>query len=517
MRRSRGPGARIRTTGEAATFLAPAGFAVFAALAGLTGVLGLTGCAGSRTDAPGPEGTPRAAPSERPLPDDLDFPPLEFQPPEPERFELSNGVTVFLLEDRALPLVEVLARFRGGSSHFDRSFYGAASALAGLLRTGGTATLPPDSVDALVEFYALNLGFGSGGTTSFANLEVLQRHLPLAVELWSDLVRRPRFDPSRVEVWRGQELERVRRRRDSPGYFAISEFNRVMYGDHPVGWILDEEDLTPERLAIDRLRHVHRSIYCPGNLILGVTGSVSRAEVTPLLEDALASWAPCPAELRKPSPPATRNRRGVYFIQRALEQSTVYMGHAGGISQADDADYFASRIANAILGASGFTSRLMREVRGSRGYAYGVSSFWTAPLEHQGTFGATTATRSETTIAAIRLIMALVDEMRAAPPTEEEVRTAIDDIVNGFVFNFESPSQVVSRQMLYHAEDMPADWLERYMHGIQAVTPADVHRVMRRHVHPENLTVLILGDGARLDEPPSVLGEVTEIEVERSR
>ena len=86
------------------------------------------------------------------------------------------------------------------------------------------------------------------------------------------MLRAPRFDSVQVELWREAELERVRRRREDLGTAAIGAFNRVMYGDHPIGWELTPADLEPAKLTEDRLRHVHEALICPDNVAFGVVG-----------------------------------------------------------------------------------------------------------------------------------------------------------------------------------------------------------------------------------------------------
>lgn len=448
----------------------------------------------------------------KPAVEALRFPPLRFQPPEPTEFELSNGIKVFYLEDRSLPLVYVFARFRGGSAHFDRSLFAAATAVPALLRTGGTNTLPPDSVDELIEFYALGMSFGSGGQSSFTSLNTLTRHADLALRLWADMLRNPRFDSAQVEVWRARELESVRRRPDNPQSLAFSEFNHLMFGDHPVGWIMEPADLEPENLSPDKLRRVHREIFCRDNATLGITGDIGRREAHAALEEVLGDLPRCPRTLPEPPSPRIRSEGGVFLIPKALEQSTIVMGQPGGIRQRNHRDYFASRVANSILGASGFTSRILSRARTEKGYAYSASSFWTAPLRHEGVVGALTQTKSSTTLPAIRLIRQIMQEMLDAPPTRDEVRVAIDDFVNGFVFNFEDPAAIIARRMSYVEVGLPFNWLQLFLDGIQRVTPADVRAVMRRYVRPHNLTILVVGDSTRFGEPLSALGPVTVIQ-----
>jgi zinc protease len=208
-----------------------------------------------------------------------------------------------------------------------------------------------------------------------------------------------------------------------------------------------------------------------------------------------------------------RREAGVFLIPRDLSQSTVVLAQPGGISQGASDDYFASRIGNSILGASGFNSRLVTRVRTEKGWAYSASSLWTAPSRYEGIIGAVTQTKSESTISAVRLILDTMAEMKAAPPAEAEVDRAVSQIVNGFVFNFQDPAQIVSRQMFYLSQGLPEDWLERYIRGIQRVSPNDVQRVFREYVDPEEMIILILGNPGDFDLPPETLGNVQIWEV----
>lgn len=438
----------------------------------------------------------------------LRFEELRFDPPKAVHHTLASGTDVFFLEDHSLPLVSVYARFKGGYALLPRESYAAAVALPGLLRSGGTETLAPDSVDHLLDFYALQTTFGGGGESTFASLNTLRKHLEPALELWTDILRNPRFDENEVEVWRGRQEESIRRRKDDPGRLAFGEFNRIMYGDHPIGWEMEDADLDPSRFSVETLRSVHRAVFCPGNVVLGVVGDVEWDEVRPLLEGVVADWPPCVGGLLEPRIPDIRREGGVFLIPKDLSQSTVVLAQAGGISQSDDPAYYASRIGNSILGGSGFSSRIVTRVRTEKGYAYSAASVWTTPSRNEGIVGAWTQTKGESTIAAIQLILDTMEEMRQTPPTNAEVDRAIAQIANGFVFNFQDPSQIVSRQMFYLAQGLPEDWLESYLRGIQRVTPSGVRRVFRNHVNTENMVILILGNPENFDLPPETLGEV---------
>jgi len=452
------------------------------------------------------------APVGRVAADTMRFPPLAFHPAEPQ-LERVAGVPVLFLEDHSLPLVSVFARFKGGYGLFPRSEYAAGTALPTLLRYGGTRSLSPDSVDELLEYYAIQTSFGGGGQSVASSMNTLTSHLDTALWLWGQMMRAPRFDSAQVEVWRGQEMESVQRRGDDPGLLAFTEFNRLMYGDHPVGWQMQASDLAPEKLARSVFERLHARIVCPRNLILGATGDVSWEKLKPLLERMLKGWPACSAPLPPWPTPHIRRTPGVLLIPRKLDQSVIVMAQPTNVRIGLEPAFFAAQIGNDILGG-GLSSRLMTQVRTEKGYAYSASSLWTMPRRQDGLMGAVTRTRPESTVAAIRLILKIMDGMRDAPPSAGEVKTAVDQQVNGFVFNFEDAAQIVSRRMFYLSEGLREDWLEQYLKGIQGVTPKMVNQVFRAHVDPARMTILVVGDPDRIGRAAlAALGPLTVLDV----
>jgi zinc protease len=437
----------------------------------------------------------------------LSFPSLQFIPPEPAEYEVL-GVPVVHLEDRSFPLVDVFIQIRGGITHFPRAQAPALSALSTLLRTGGTASLPSDSVDARLDLLAAQLAMGSGGGGSFAALNALTGTVDPALDLMADILIAPRFEASALEVWAGQERDRLRRRAEDPGTLAFGLFNHLLFGDHPVGWILSEADLEGEALSEGMLRTVHRQTHCRENLLIGVSGDWSWDEARPRIEALVARFPPCEAPLPEAPLPTLRAEGGVFVLPRPVEQSQIILGAPGGIRQGDTPDFFASRIANSILGGGGFTSRLVQRVRSEEGLAYSVASIWTSPVRYEGIVGALTATRPERTLEAVSLIVEILHEARATPPSEAEVQRAVDQSVLGSIFAFESAGQIVNRRMGDRAQGLPDDWFARYLDGIQGVTTEAVHDVVRRHLDPAKMTILVVGDWDRIGPGLEAFGPV---------
>jgi zinc protease len=153
----------------------------------------------------------------------------------------------------------------------------------------------------------------------------------------------------------------------------------------------------------------------------------------------------------------------------------------------------------------------MTRVRTEQGLAYGASSLWGASRRSEGLLGALTFTRPERTIEAARLLRDVMEEFSGSPPEPDEVQTAYDEISNGYVFAFESAAQIVARRMGYRAQELPDGWLERYLEGLQEVTPEAIAEVTGRYLDPTRMTILILGDPARFDPGLEELGPLFEL------
>jgi zinc protease len=444
----------------------------------------------------------------------LQFPPLRFNPPTPKRVTLSNGVVVYLLEDHSLPLIDVEVVSRAGVSHLPDSLWGVGWQADNLMRTGGTTRLSPDSIDRLIDFYALNVLISTGNETSTASFSGLSKYTDQLLDLGFDLLRNPRNDSSRIRITAAQQEETWRRRNDTPGSVLVRAWSQVMLGDHPLGRSLD----TPQEIAgftPERFRWTQQRIFCPDNLILGVSGDFTEREMLARLERLFRGWGKCPAGLR-PLPPVqfTRGPR-VVLVEKDVNQSNIRMGHAGGVRVGNTAEYFAAQVADFLLGGGGgFNSRLLQRVRSDSGFAYGVFSFWNADTKREDQFFAGAQVRAEKTVAATSLIRDIIGSMATEPVTARDVKLAQDNEVNSFVFRFQNAGQIVAQQLGYAADGLPANWFDLYLKGIQAVTPEQVTAVSRKYLHPDQLVILVVGKPGAFDKPLTELGPVTRLPVD---
>lgn len=446
----------------------------------------------------------------------LRYPALRFNPPTPKRLTLANGVPVYLLEDHALPTLAVQIVSRRGVANVPDSLWGVAWQADGMLRTGGTARLAPDSVDKLLEFYAINLFISTDHEQSTASVSGLARYRDQMLDLAFEVLRTPRNDTSRIRITVGQQQESWRRRNDQPGPVLGRAWSQVVLGDHPLGRSL----VTPDELAgftPERFRWVQERLFCPQNLLIGVSGDFQERDLVRKLEALFRGWPACKPGLRELPPVRYATGPRIVLVEKDVNQTNIRMGHPVPVRIADSPEYFASQVADFLLGGSGFTSRMLQRVRSDSGFAYSAFSSWGAEVDRDAVFFAGAQIRAEKTVAGLTLMRDVIRSMRTDPPTARDVQLARDNEVNSFVFRFESASQIVGQQLAYAVDGLPADWFDVYLRGIQAVTPEAVRQASERHLKPDSLVMVIVGKPAAFDRPLAELGTVTMLPVDSIR
>jgi hypothetical protein len=206
---------------------------------------------------------------------------------------------------------------------------------------------------------------------------------------------------------------------------------------------------------------------------------------------------PFPKVEGKPAP-------GTYLAAKTdVTQTFFAMGHLGG--EFRDKDYAALEILSDILGG-GFQSRLFQRVRTRMGNAYAIGSAWSGDYDHPGLFEISGSTKSLSTVDTIKAIKEEVDRMRTAEVTEEELKTAKDTALNSLVFAFDTKSKTLGRMLTYEYYGYPRDFIQQYQAALAAVTRADVLRVAKEHLKPENFTIVAVGNPADFAQPLDSLG-----------
>ena len=447
--------------------------------------------------------------------EDLTFEPIVFKPPVPEKRVLSNGMTLYLIEDHELPLFNVNGLLRTGDIYDPADKIGLASIFATVMRTGGTVSREPDALNEELESMAASVEVGMSREYGTVTLSTLAEDMETGLEIFADVLMNPAFREEKLTLRKQQAIEGIRRRNDNPIQLAWRNFSALLYGtDHPFGWYPEIAGI--ESITVDDLKAFHSKYYHPNNMMLAITGDFETETLITHLENVFEGWGS--TEIAFPDVPTITPtpEPSVNYIFKDLPQSVMLIGHFGIKRTPDFPDFFALRVMNEILGEGGFTSRLMREVREKHGLAYMVGSLMqTSYYTNPGEWFAYSQTRTDKTAEAISLIIGVVEGLRDTPVPDAELQRTKDSLINSFVFGFESSAQIAFQQMMLAYRGYAPDFLETYTDNIAEVTAEDVQAVAQKYLHPDALTIVTVGNQANFDRPLDEFGTVNEIVLEQ--
>ena len=443
---------------------------------------------------------------------ELKFPPLStIKLPKYERYILENGLVVYLMEDHELPLVTGTAMIRTGSRWEQGEKAGLASLVGSTLRSGGTQKHSANELNEILEQRAASVETDMGETAASASFEALSEDIEMAFGLFTEVLREPAFAPEKLDLEKTQIRGAIARRNDNPNSIASRELRKLIYGKNSP-YARTVEYATLDKISRDDLLKFYQQYFHPNNIILGIVGDFNPQKMRSLIQAKFGDWKPNSDLAKIPLPQVTQaNLGGVYFVnQPQLTQSSVLIGHLGG--QFYNPDYPALDVMNDIL--NGFGGRLFNELRSRQGLAYSVYGIWNPRFDYPGTFVAGGQTRTETTVQFIKSLETEIKRLQTQTVTTKELNRAKDSTLNSFVFNFQDPSQTLSRLMRYEYYGYPADFLFRYQKAINSTTVADVKRVAGKYLKPENLVTLVVGNQKSMKSPlTNLAAKMTTIDI----
>jgi zinc protease len=228
------------------------------------------------------------------------------------------------------------------------------------------------------------------------------------------------------------------------------------------------------------------------------------------LRQAFESWPKGPAANR-PEVKFTDPKVGYFLVKKSdVNQSSISMLSLG--IERNNPDYYAVSVMNEIF-SGGFSSRLFNNIRGAQGLAYNVGGGVGASFSHPGLTNIEMQTKSASTVEGIAALYKEIDDMHANAASPAELKRGKDQILNSFIFRFDTPEKVLQEKMLYEFYHYPLDFLERYRAEVEKVTADDVTRVARKYLQKQNLVVLVVGNADEFGEPLSKFGQVQDVDI----
>lgn len=415
---------------------------------------------------------------------------------------LANGLRIVVAPVHKLPLVSVIAVIEAGASCDPRGREGLAALVAAMLPEG-TRTHDGESLALRFEGLGASVRTSADWDVAIVSSTVMSSRLAETLPLIAEMVTAPGFPARELERLKAERLAELMQLRTEPRGLADEMTARFTYAPES-RYSRPEEGSASSIAAIGErdVGELYAARYRPAGTTLIFAGDVDLDQATRLADSAFGDWTgSAPAATGAVDAP-TAAPRAVHIIGKSdAPQSEIRLAHAG--VPRTHPDYFRIVVMNALLGGL-FSSRINLNLRERNAFTYGARSDFEW-RRGAGPFVVSTAVASDVTAAAAREALAEIDRMRREPVSAEELSLATSYLAGVFPIRYETTAAIANALAVMTIYGLDGDYFDRYRDRIRAVTADDVLEVAQRHIHPDRLRLIVVGDPAVVAAPLGAL------------
>lgn len=413
-------------------------------------------------------------------------------PPRVE-WRLKNGLTVMLVTDKRVPLVTARLALAGGEAAIAAEDAGLGDALAELL-TDGTATKTSKQIADAADMFGGSVSVDATPDAIVLHASALDDKADAMLSLLAEVARTPSFPESEVALRKANMKEELAASRAESDFLAGVAFNKKMFAGHPYA-VTAPTDASIKRVSRERVAAAHKRLFTPNGALLILVGGLTKPEADALAQKHFGTWAGGPSAKDAPPVASAKGERTVYLLDRPKSSQVSFILGNPAIRE-DNPSYFDLLIANQVLGGS-FSSRLVRDIRETRGYTYSIGS----RLEHRLTgslFKVRTPVRTEVAEPALSAILEHLTKLRKDEPSAEELKQAKAYLAGSFARSLETQDGVADAVLKLRLRRLPDGWYDSYVDNVQAVSGSGARRAAEVFIRPDELTIVAVGDASKV-------------------
>ncbi|HET6930779.1 MAG TPA: pitrilysin family protein [Candidatus Acidoferrum sp.] len=418
-------------------------------------------------------------------------PPKGFTVPANETYSLPNGMKVTLVPYGIIPKAAISLAVDAGETNGGTSRTGVAGLTTDLMKEG-TETLTSQQVAEAAARMGSTLEIHAGQDQTKLGIDVLQEFAPDAVKLLADVVQHPRLPQSEIDRLKNDALRQIALQNSQPQTIALVRFRKILYGDHPYATVVPTEaDI--KKLTLQDVKDFYAGNFGAQRAHLYVAGKFDSAAVKKAISESFSGWSKGPARME--NVPVMKPQRTLDVTDRpGAPQSTLIVGLP--VPPATSPDTVSLIVTNSLLGGS-FNSRITANIREAKGYTYSPRSELSRRY-HDGYWAETADVTTQFTGPSLKEIFGEVTRLQKEPATEPELK-GIQNYLSGlFVIQNSNRSALIGQLQNVDFQGLGENYLKTYVARVNAVTPAVVQKMTQQYIKPEEMTIVVVGDKAKI-------------------
>lgn len=433
----------------------------------------------------------------------------DFRLPAYEKFVLKNGLTVYLMEQKEVPMINVSVILHAGAIN-DGKQYGLANMTASSLMNG-TKTMSKTKLEEELDFLGASVSTYASKESAGLNAKFASKDADKVLPIIKDILLNPLFDAAEFEKEKTLHLSELERAAESPRNVIGNYFDQVIYGSHVYSNPEAGKLSTVAKLKVEDAKKFYSNFYIPNSAAIAIVGNFNAKDMKAKISALLNSWQKKPLLPSQASQPVTKpSAAKVMLVNKDdAKETTFYIGGAG--VPRNHPDYVAMEVVNTIFGGR-FTSWLNDELRVNTGLTYGARSSFSR-LKNAGSFSISTFTSTKNTEAAIDKAIEVLNRLHDKGVDEETLTSAKNYVKGGFPPRYETSGQLASllTSMFWHGFD--ESFINNFQKNVDELTVEKTRSIIARHFPKNNLQFVLIGKAAEIRKIAEKYGPVTEVQI----
>ena len=406
-------------------------------------------------------------------------------------YTTKNGVKVLFVKSANIPMIDIKITFNAGADQ-DGSLKGLSMLTHNLLDEG-TKKMNSEDIASVFESTGAIFNTSVNKDKSSVSLRSLtdKKYFDPSIKMFLTILSESIFPKNEFDIQKNRTISSIIEEESDPSEIASNLFFKEMYGKHPYASPTNGLKNTVKKIQRKDVLNFYKKNINANTAKIAIVSPLSKNDIIKLVEKISKSLNHSKIS-GKPINTAVKKNKGKYIFKKSnSEQAHIYVGTLS-IKRGSD-NNFPLYVGNYIFGGSGFSARLMQELRVKRGLTYGVYSY-VYPMKEIGPFVIGIETKSEQAQLSVKLIQDMVKDFYKKGPTEKELNDAKQAIINGFPLRIDSNSDILNYLSIINYYNLPIDYLSTFTSNISNLTKKDIISAFQEEIDIDNLITLVVGN-----------------------